>query len=294
MIESSENHPEFMKELQGVNPAADRLINQDDDWYFADKKHVSNSMLKIFQQSGIKNYDCYLKSELKIKSKALDIGSAFHCLILEPEYFHERFFILDDTEICDSVSGKGWKAKGKKPRSTKGYKDWYADNIQEIEDNPGITIISNEEMNTLKKMEQALSNIPEVVNLIQSCDETETIYYNELNGVKVKSKVDLHKYGQFVGDLKTTSTSVKEFIKSCYKYKYDQQAGFYSDVVNVPRFIFIVVESIYPHNVGVFECSEDFLQRGRDSYQKGLNDLNDYLKNDKFNVNDFYFRETLH
>jgi len=293
MIEESNKHPEFMDMLKNNNPVSENAIDQDDNWYFADKKYVSNSMLKVFQKSGIKNYDKYLQGELKVTSKAFDIGSAFHCLILEPDHFHERFHIFDDEEKCVEISGKDWKANNKKPRSTKAYKEWYAEEIKPIEDDPYTTILTQAEMDNLIKMEEALVNIEEAVNLINACDEKESIYHNKLEGVAVKSKIDGFKYDDFMIDLKTTSGSVKEFIDSCYKYAYDQQAGFYSDVVEVKDFYFIVVESQYPYNVGVFKCGETFLERGKNKYKSGLQDLKYFLENKDFDVDTFYFRETL-
>ena len=61
---------------------------------------------------------CYLNGELKTSSKAFDIGSAFHCMVLEPEEFSNRYFVVNDEEICDEIGGK-------KPRMTKKYKEWY-------------------------------------------------------------------------------------------------------------------------------------------------------------------------
>ena len=293
MLEPSSNHPEYMEKLKKNNPAKDRKIDQDDNWYFKDTNYVSNSMLKVFQSGGIKNYDAYLRGELKTYSKAFDIGSAFHCLILEPEFFHERFFVLEDTDICIKASGENWKENNKKPTMTTVYKKWYKEEIQPIIDEGVFTVISQDDMILLETMQSKLMAIPEIKSLLKACDEFEGIYSNEINGIKTKCKVDGLKYDDFMIDLKTTGSSVKDFLSSSYKYGYDQQAAFYTDTVGVKNFVFIVIEKNYPYNVGIFRCGESFIERGRDSYMKGLEDLNHYMSQPNFDVESFYFRDIL-
>ena len=284
-----------MEVLKGNDPAAKRVIEADDKWYFQDTVHVSNSMLKVFQNDGIKNYDAYLQGKLRKESAAFNIGSAFHCLILEgTDVFNERYYVWDDSAKCIEISGEDWKEQNKKPRGTKAYKEWYAEEIAPIEANPDITMISADEFETIMKMEEALFNVPEAINLIKACNAYERIYTNEINGIKTKCKVDGIKYDDFIIDLKTTDSSVKEFIKSCYKYKYDQQAAFYTDTVDVKRLFFVVVEKKFPYNVGVFIAGESFLERGREAYTIGLNDLSYFLGNKEFVVDNFYFRDTLY
>ena len=293
MLEPSNKHPEYMEELKKNNPAKDRKIDKDDNWYFKDSKYVSNSMLKIFQNGGIKNYDAYLNGELRVHSKAFDIGSAFHCLILEPDFFHERFHVVDDTEICIKASGADWKKKNKKPTMTTVYKKWYAELVQPIIDSGEYTVISQDDMDLLEIMQSKLLAVKEIKSLLSACDEFEGIYSNEIDGVKTKCKVDGLKFDDFMIDLKTTGGSVKDFISSSYKYNYDQQAAFYMDTVGVSRFIFIVVEKNYPYNVGVFTCGDSFIERGRISYKNSLADLNYYMTKPNFDVESFYFRDIL-
>ncbi len=251
-------------------------------------------MLKVFQEGGIRNFDEYMHGNLKKHSKAFDIGSAFHCLILEPDHFHERFHIVDDTEICIKASGEDWKSKNKKPTATKVYKEWYAEQVQPIVDDPAFTVITKEDMDGLEKMQEAIEKVPEAMNLINACDEKESIYTNVIEGIKTKCKVDGLKFDNFMIDLKTTGGSVVDFFKSANNYKYDQQGAFYMDTVGVKEFIFIVVEKNFPYNVGIFQCGDSFIERGRESYKKGLLGLNHYLSNPEFDVDTFYVRDTLY
>jgi len=285
MITTSEQAKDYLEHLRNTDPNKKRRIDQDDKWYFDEKKYVSNSMLKQFQKGGIRNYMCYLNGELKKSSKAFDIGSAFHCMVLEPEEFSNRYFIIDDEEICEEIGGK-------KPKMTKKYKEWYQNEI--IPSADGLTILSREQMNNLDKMFASLSKIDEATSLIKACDLVENIYTNNFNGTNVKCKVDGIKFDNFVMDLKTTSSNVMEFEKSCRMFDYDQAAAFYCDIVDVKDYYFVVVETMYPYNVGVFKADDSFLERGRAKYEQGLKDLNYHLSNPDLDVNKKYISQTLY
>lgn len=289
MLVPSNEHKEFVKMAKEFNPKEKEKINQNDDWYFKETKHVSNSMLKVFQKNGIKSYDCYLNGELKKESEAFKFGSAFHTLVLEPEEFAERYYIFDDTDKCIEISGEDWKEKNKKPRNTKAYKEWYQEVIEESKNK---IIVSSDDMEKMNAMIESMSKIKEIEVLLQAIDEVETIYTGNLCGLPVKCKVDGWKFSDFIIDLKTTDC-VGNFDYACHKYDYDQAAAFYSDIMKVDKFVFIVVEKEYPYNVGVFTAGESFLERGRNKYESGLKDLKTYLDNKDYNVNKFYFRKEL-
>ena len=284
MITTSDKVEDYMDYLKNNDPNQLRRIDENDEWYFADTEYVSNSMLKKFQKGGIRNYKCYLDGELRTTSKAFDIGSAFHCMVLEPEEFNNRYYVFNDEEICAEIGGA-------RPTTTKKYKEWY--NNEVLPSAEGLTIISWEDMNTLDKMFASYSKISEATNLINALDAKETIYTNELEGVKTKCKVDGIKFDSHIVDLKTTSSNVMEFAKSCYKFDYDQAAAMYCDIVDLKEYYFVVVETMYPYNVGIFKADESFLERGREKYKKGLNDLSYYI-NKPINVNSFYVQQTLY
>jgi len=285
MITSSNQAKDYLEHLRNTDPNKKRRIDKDDSWYFNETEYISNSMLKQFQKGGIRNYMCYLNGELKTSSKAFDIGSAFHCMVLEPEEFGNRYFVVDDAEICEQIGGK-------KPRMTKKYKEWYQEEV--IDRAKGLTILSQEEMYNLDEMFYSFNKINEATSLIKSCDLVESIYTNNFNGTKVKCKVDGVKFDNFIVDLKTTSSNVMEFAKSCNKFDYDQAAALYCDILDLQEYYFVVVETMYPYNVGIFKADSSFLERGRAKYEQGLKDLTYHLSNPDLDISRKFISQTLY
>lgn len=77
--------------------------------------HLSYSSLSAFKESPATfiNYKLGKKDE----TDAMIFGSMLHCLVLEPQDFFNRYFCLEDADICNQIGGA-------KPRATKQYKEW--------------------------------------------------------------------------------------------------------------------------------------------------------------------------
>ena len=72
--------------------------------------------------------------------------------------------------------------------------------------------------------------------------------------------------------------TVADFRKSAYRYAYHRQAAFYLDGFNAKEFIFVVIESNAPHQIGIFRCSEHFIEQGRQEYIELLEKKNKYCQ----------------
>ena len=77
--------------------------------------HLSFSSLKCFGENPKAFIDYKLKTITP--TPAMVYGSMMHCLVLQPELFEQRYFVLDDAEIVADIGGA-------KPRATNKYKDW--------------------------------------------------------------------------------------------------------------------------------------------------------------------------
>lgn len=86
---------------------------------------LSYSSLSCFKSSPKDFIDYKLK--LRVETDAMVYGSMVHCLVLEPQDFENRYFCLEDSEICSAIGGA-------KPRATNRYKEWYAGAIAEAGD----------------------------------------------------------------------------------------------------------------------------------------------------------------
>ncbi len=266
MIPSNEAE-EFMNELSNHDPNQDGVLDWDDEQYFADKKYVTNSHLKKLNEGGPQHLKAYHEFGQK-ETEAMKFGSAFHCLILEPDAFDGRYFAIDDSEKCVEVSGEGWKAAGKKPRSTKAYKEWIADILI---NNADKILLSMDEMETLYAMQQKLNACPNAVQLLKNTLR-ERVYQRTIDGVPCKCKGDAVNTGNYVVDLKTMSDAVteKSVLKAIYKYGYDQAGAFYKDVIGLDQFYFIFVEKTYPYTIGIFELGESTYEQGKEKYKQAL------------------------
>ena len=86
------------------------------------KPHLSYSSLK-YALGDMRLWEMYMRGQLKKESEALYFGSLYDMLLFEPEKAHDTYFVLDDSDIVDSIGGKY-------PRSTKRYREWKSEQIE--------------------------------------------------------------------------------------------------------------------------------------------------------------------
>lgn len=96
------------------NPIIDKILSTE--------KHLSFSSLCAFRDSP-SAFIAYQERE-KETTPAMLFGEMVHCLVLQPDLFIERYFFIDDKEICSQIGGL-------KPRATNKYKEWYAEKREE-------------------------------------------------------------------------------------------------------------------------------------------------------------------
>lgn len=279
MIPSNEAK-EFMKELINHDPNQDGVLDWDDDKYFADTDYVTNTHLKKINEGGPQHLKAYYELG-GTESKAFTFGSAVHCVVLEPDMFEARFYAVDDSEIIAEIGGK-------RPTSTKQYKEWLNEILINNANRERLTM---EEMDRVFAIRDKLMSIPNVVQLLDQTKK-EIVYQNTLLGVKCKSKLDATNTGKYVIDLKTMSDAVTErsFIKTMRKYSYDQQAAFYKDVANIDKFYFIAVEKTYPFTVGIFELGEDSYISGKEKYENALNQFKYHFVENKSEIDNHFIQ----
>lgn len=228
------------------------MINQEN--YYEDKSHITNSMLGWLKQS-----PAFFKHMLAIESKPTEsmiFGTAFHCYVLENDKFNDEYYIMPKTD-----------------RRTKAGKEAYAMHMDAA---AGKSIITTDQFNTILGMAEAINSnktLKGLLNIDGSKYEsvntwTERIHSDDgINeSIDCKSLIDLRVDSEdIVVDLKTTS-SVNAFTGSVRKYGYHRQAAFYLRglqanglVSHNARFIFLVVEKTAPYEVGLFEVTPEIL-----------------------------------
>jgi hypothetical protein len=244
------------------------IIDQDDLWYYADKKFVTNSHLGQIIKGGPQTLKAYYERGQE-DTATFAFGRAAHCLMLEKDAFNGRYYSIDDAEICAEASGKDWKKMGKSPRSTKIYKTWLSKIKSE---NAHRELLSIEEYSAINNMVDKAMSYPLIREMVEAASGREVIYHKEMEGVNCKIKVDAINPSNFILDYKTSAeaATINNFRKSVKGYSYDRQGAFYSDVAGVKSFFFLVQEKTYPYTVCLVELSPPSKDEGRIKYQNGL------------------------
>lgn len=256
--------------------------------YHANKDYIGSSSLKLYKKSPL-----HYKTHKVESTPALEFGSLYHTFILEYDLFEKEYFIFNDSEICNQlISGafqddKGKQILAKSPRSTKIYKEWYA-NQMIIAGNRKTVGIDEYEM--IKKMKKVLFSHPYARYLLTG-GISELSHYTVLNGVKVKVRPDqmFHKK-KIVVDLKTAKTAKHdEFPQNAYDLGYHISASMYSDVLEqiyTPgepwTFFFVVQEKVFPYAFNIFKASPQFMSIGQYEYEVLLDQHKYCVENDDY------------
>ncbi len=138
----------------------------------------------------------------------------------------------------------------------------------------GFTPISPDEASRVDAMAEAVLAHEGARPLLEVAVHREVSVFAEVDGVPVRARFDAlsdeTRHGVFGVDLKTTEDATKAgFERSVAKWGYDVQAAHYEDVYAasegrpIDRFVFIAVEKSPPHEVGVFELPDVWLEMGR-------------------------------
>jgi len=233
---------------------------QDDKHYYGDygKKFLSNSDIGTLLSNPLA-----LGSEVK-SSPAILIGSYFHTALLEPDK-------LKDFKIIAAAT-----------RNTKVYK----------EQSEGELCLLQSEVDNIKSMTNKILDTQMCADLInkKNC-EYEVPMVTELFGNKWKGKADVvNKTEELVIDLKTTA-DINKFRSSAFRYNYDSQAYIYKQLFGYD-FIFIVIDKS-TNQIGLFECSEEFLRSGERKVEKASEVYNLFFKDKEFDPSQYFISETL-
>jgi hypothetical protein len=260
MLEFSNNETNY----DVVRDLESRILLWDDAKYFADREYVTNSMCNAVETSPL-HLQHYLNTPQDEKEHN-NFGKAFHCIILEPTEFEKRYFVLDDTAICNQIGGA-------KPRGTNRYKEWKQDYILL---NDGKAELSFEDYNDALEMRDRIQRIPEITNLLGMCKK-EVILKDEYMGTKRKGKIDAIRFGDFVLDAKSTKDPVKEFKKKFFNYRYHKQGAYYGTLAKTRNVLFLAVEKKAPYSIELVKMTEESFDTGVQQFERDLEVYNRYF-----------------
>lgn len=188
-------------------------------------------------------------------------GRYFHTHLLEPQKLNE-YNIVE----CSS-------------RNTKVYKEF------------GEMALLSKEIEMLSEMAKAIRmNFTFYDMMYSPKNQFEQPMIKEIGGHLWKGKADIVAEDHII-DLKTTS-SIDDFKYSARKYNYDSQAWLYGQFFGRPL-IFIVVEK-KSCKTGLFECSNEFLEYGREKVFKAIKVYeNFFIPDAPEDINQYFINQTL-
>ena len=225
---------------------------EDDSFYYGHlgQHALSSSSLKKLLQSP-KAYQASLRAS--DSSQALRDGRLVHLAVLEKH------------KLNDLVIINGTKAK-------KEFKDAVAEHGDHL-------VYTESEMNNAYWVADAVHNNADASFLIGDCDY-EVPGVDMIEGIAFRAKADAITKGRdTIIDLKTTSGGMEDFKWSAKKYNYGLQAALYMTIFNVPNFIFLVVDK-FSKDIGIFECSNEFLEKGYDDIHRGIEIYKEFFMSD--------------
>ena len=241
-----------------------------DEAYYSDYDFITNSQMGHLKKSPLA-YQKYRKYGMP-DTNALIFGRAFHWAILEPEKFEEKTHIFDGKVR----RGKAW------------------DEFKEEYDKDANCILLQSEYNNLKCMQDVIMSNAECQELLYGGqNEAVSCWEDDDSGVFCKGKADKVKKDCVI-DLKTTASGEEHsFRGSAYKYGYNRQSAFYMDGFNKSNFIFIVIEKSSPFNLYIYECSDNFIESGREEYKQLLKTYKEYFIDEAKVPSQYYYKGIL-
>ncbi|HCW2784342.1 TPA: exodeoxyribonuclease VIII [Escherichia coli] len=208
------------------------------------------------------------------KTKTLDLGTAFHCRVLEPEEFSNRFIVAPEFNRRTNAGKEEEKAFLMECAST------------------GKTVITAEEGRKIELMYQSVMALPLGQWLVESAGHAESSIYWEdpETGILCRCRPDkIIPEFHWIMDVKTTA-DIQRFKTTYYDYRYHVQDAFYSDGYEAqfgvqPTFVFLVASTTvecgrYP--VEIFMMGEEAKLAGQQEYHRNLRTLADCLNTDEW------------
>lgn len=193
-------------------------------------------------------------------TEAMKFGSAFHCLVLEPDEFDQRFVFAPKVDKRTNAGKAEWEK--------------FCAGVPK-----GATILEEKHCDHLNYMRDAVMGHSAVRAILEADGENEqaVIWDEEISvpmdwthRLRCKLKADIHRPSwSMLADLKTCAcASLEAFEKSIAEFAYHRQGAMYQDGyaahgVKIDHFAFICVEKAAPYGVAIYRLLGDAIELGR-------------------------------
>ena len=233
---------------------------KDDTHYYGDfgKKYLSNSDISTLLSNPL------ALGQPSKPSSAFLVGGYFHTAILEPDKL-KKYKVIPATT-----------------RNTKVYKEMSG----------GELCLLQHEVDHIELMTEKMMSNDVCKGLIQANNvEYEQPGVDKIGRYVWKGKADIINHSdKLVVDIKTTA-DINKFKNSGYRYNYDSQAYIYQKLFGYDM-VFIVIDKT-THQLGVFDCSPEFLSSGKDKLDRAEDAYELFYKTKDFNPKQYFISKTL-
>lgn len=221
------------------------------------------------------------------ETKAQFLGSAIHKLILEPATFYKCYSFFDRDSVLPHPE-KDYRT----PANAKARDDFYAEAAER-----GMKLLSPEEWEQVVGMSKSVTDNPTFMTMIQGNVTEESHYFHsdEL-GMDVKIRPDSLNHVRFdaISLKSTVDASPEGFAKQIVKYGYHYKEALYFDLLSefygkpLNSLVFVAIESKAPYYHGIYNISEDVLERGRYEYKAYIQRLKNAIESNSWKGYEMY------
>ena len=244
--------------------------------YHAIKSHLSRSAIMDYDKSPYTYWAKHLNPNRPIKDATpqMELGTAFHTLILEPLRFNEEYVMKPTPVLLKDVGREAYDAY-------KGVCDYI--------EKSGQRVLSFDDWHNLMAMKAKLESNDQAMQLIRDCRiENSFFWEDEHSGMLLKARPDI-LHDNMIVDLKTCSdASPRAYQMEMVKYGYHVQGAMIRDGVDVcegrriNNVINICVETKYPHNMAIYIIDEFAIDEGQVKYKNILLDIKNAIQENSY------------
>lgn len=223
---------------------------------------ISKSGLDLIAKSPLHYWSKYLdpKREPQEPTAAMQLGTAIHTAVLEPELFASDYLVAPAVD-----------------RRTKDGKATWEAFVQECEAN-GKTSISVADLEVCNSISDVVRSHNTAKELLGAGKAEVSMFWDDIEtGVLCKCRPDWISAADVIVDLKsTTDASPEGFARSAYNFRYWVQAAWYLDGIEQATgsrpeaFVFVAFEKEPPYACGFYYATEEMIEAGRQEYRRLL------------------------
>jgi hypothetical protein len=211
---------------------------------------ISSSGITLLIDCPKRYFHKYVEKAPSEPTTAMELGSAVHMLVLEPELFNKTYYLM--RESCDLRTKAGKEALAK----------------AELDAN-GRTIMRKGTWEQAVAMADSIKASATWNKIIPGNVEYSVLWDAGIYNTRLRARPDFYNDTMIV-DIKTTD-SIKGFSKSIHSYGYHRQAAMQIDGLKhhdgKDRFFgFMVVENKAPYLTACFVLNEPTIRQGRREY----------------------------